>query len=128
MLEKLEIRTADAPPLTRGFVVFLFAIILGCISTASFVALANNLHAVLVSFAGLCIWLFLLRRQGRIERFLRKQHSGYVQAQKGFCCQECKKQIDTPIKHQNKHGEPILYHCDSCSILWFTGSVDHSTA
>ncbi len=124
----MEIRTADSPPLTRGALTFIFAIVLGFISIGAFVVCSNKLYAVGISAIGLCIWLFLLRRQGKIERFLKSQHSNFVQAENGFCCQDCKVEIGNPITHQNKQDQPILYHCKTCNILWFTGSVDHSTS
>lgn len=124
----LEARTADAPPLTKGMLVFVFAVMWGAVSAVAFMLLANVWHALFIALVGLGFWMLLLRRQGRVERLLREQHSRHVQAQKGFCCQVCQQQIEMPIKHQAKHGEPILYHCQACNILWFTGTVDQSTA
>lgn len=128
MFEKTKIITADGPPLTKGLVVFFFSLLWGIVSVASFMLLGHDILAASIAVAGLPIWMFLLRKEGTLDRRLRQQHSNYVQAQKGFCCQKCRAEIESPIKHQNKHGEPILYYCPLCDILWFTGSIDHSTA
>lgn len=128
VVAQLEARAADAPPLTKGMLVFVFTVIWGAVSVAAFMLLANVWHALLVALVGLGFWMLLLRRQGWVEKLLRAQHSRYVQAQTGFCCQVCQREIAEPVKHRAKHGEPILYHCETCNILWFTGTVDHSTA
>jgi hypothetical protein len=124
----LEIRTADAPPLTRGFVVFVFSIIWGLFSLAVLYFLEVKIIAVALCAMGLPIWMFLLRKQGKIEKHLSSQNSHFIQARNGFACQKCSNEIKKPIKNQNVQGEPIIYMCENCNILWFVGSVDHSSS
>jgi hypothetical protein len=126
--QDVQIKTADHPPLTRGFVVFIFSLLWGGLSVAIFVVTDDDLIAVSLASIGIPIWLYLLRRQGKIEKLLSEQHSKYIHAKSGFCCQDCSVEIQKPIKNQNKDKDPILYYCPNCNILWFVGSVDHSTA
>jgi len=109
-------------------VVFLFSLAWGLISLPLFVVLENDLYATGICFLGLSIWIYLLHHQGKLERYLANEHSNYIQARNGFACQRCGFEILKPIKNQNKDGEPILYHCTDCNVLWFVGSVDRSTA
>jgi hypothetical protein len=127
MFDQVEIRTADSPPITRGFLIFVFSIVWGFVSVTAVAVLENRMYALAIAASGLPVWMYLLRRQGRIERFLKAQRSMYVQTQKEFCCQECRFEIERPLKHQDKHGQPILYYCPNCRLLWFTGLIDKST-
>jgi len=120
----LEIRTADEPKLTRGGVIFFFTIIWGIYSALMYYFVEEKIIAIVLISLGLPVWMYLLNRQGRLEGFLRRQRSNYIQSKNGFCCQKCSTEIAEPIKNQNVHGEPILYNCIKCNILWFVGSVN----
>jgi len=123
-----EIRSADFPPLTKGGVLFLFSIVWGFISFGMLYIVGFQIISFIVCAIGLPIWMLLLRREGRINKFLLNQRSNFIKAKKGFCCQQCSNEIEKPIKNQNIEGQPIIYLCNNCSILWFLGSVDKSTS
>ncbi|MFY0676057.1 MAG: hypothetical protein JXR18_02115 [Neptuniibacter sp.] len=42
-----------------------------------------------------------------------------------FKCKGCGKVIEHKVKNSGADYEPILYHCSSCEILWYTGNVDN---
>ena len=39
-----------------------------------------------------------------------------------FQCGQCSARLPSPLETSGKHGEPILYPCKQCNILWFAGS------
>lgn len=125
MHRDLEVRNADKPTLTKGWLLFIFSVLWGFFTIFSF-QLFGDLEAVGFAFLGLVIWVFLILRNDKIDRMLEKQHSNYIQSDKEFSCQKCARDIDKPIKYENKDGTPILYHCQYCQILWHVGPVDLS--
>jgi hypothetical protein len=40
---------------------------------------------------------------------------------KHFACPDCKLVIESPLENSSESGEPILYHCQNCQVLWFAG-------
>lgn len=44
-------------------------------------------------------------------------------SKKGFACPDCNIVIYTHIETSGKAGEPIMYHCEKCDVLWHTGNV-----
>jgi len=37
-------------------------------------------------------------------------------------CGQCSAPLQSRLETSGKHGEPILYPCKQCNILWFAGS------
>ena len=42
-----------------------------------------------------------------------------------FKCKECSQIIERKLQNSGVDHEPILYHCDTCEILWHTDNVSH---
>ncbi len=40
-----------------------------------------------------------------------------------FHCPDCSKHIPTPLKNSGEDGEPILYECEACDVLWHIGNT-----
>ena len=42
---------------------------------------------------------------------------------KHFECPDCKSEIENPLENSEASGEPILYLCQKCQVLWFAGNT-----
>ncbi len=124
----MEVKTAKRPAWPKDFSVFLFALSWGIISVVLFVALENKILSTCIVAIGIPLFILLINKQAKIRRARDKAENNFSQSLFSFCCQNCSVHIASPIKTQNINGEPILYHCKKCDILWFTGSIDNSSA
>ena len=41
-----------------------------------------------------------------------------------FACPSCNTSVEKPLENGGIHGEPILYLCSACDILWHVGNTD----
>lgn len=124
----MEVKTANKPAWPKDLTVFLFALSWGIVSVVLFVALENKLVSACIVAMGIPLFIMLINKQANIRRAKQKAENNFSQSMFSFCCQDCSEHIASPIKTQNLDGEPILYHCQKCDILWFTGSIDNSSA
>jgi hypothetical protein len=122
----LEVRTANKPQWPMELSVFLFSLLWVILSVVILVIFENLLIVATLQLIGIPLWFLLVKRQTNINTIRKAEEKKFYGSLGGFVCQNCCAKINSPLKTQNINGEPILYHCESCEILWFTGVVDNS--
>ena len=123
----LEVRTANKPEWPMELSVFLFSLLWVIFSVVILVVFETLLVVAALQLLGITLGVLLVKRQAKINLIRKSEENKYYGSLGGLVCQNCSSHINSPIKTQNINGEPILYHCESCEILWFTGVVDNST-
>lgn len=43
-------------------------------------------------------------------------------------CPDCNARIHQPLENSGEEGEPVLYLCKHCDVLWFAGHTASSSA
>jgi hypothetical protein len=119
----LEVRTAKKPEIPKSVVVFLYALLWGIFSVAIFMELDNKLLGISLISIGLPIFIYLIYKERKNQSDWLKMEAEKIKSMLIFRCQACSKEIDSSVKNQGVTGEPILYYCNDCEILWFVGSV-----
>jgi hypothetical protein len=109
----LRIRTVSRPYRLIDLAVFVFALFWGSAAVAIFVLVEGDLVRVGLIAMGLPVFVTLLWVAG-------KRVIGKVQ------CRECSRPLPSPLENSGVDGEPVLYHCPNCDILWFAGITSSS--
>jgi len=123
----LEVRTAKKPEIPTELSVFLFSLIWIIFSAILLIVFERLLIIAAFQLFAIPLWFFLVKRQANINLLRNIEEAKYNVSLGGLVCQNCFRPITSPVKTQNINGEPVLYHCESCEILWFTGLVDNSS-
>ncbi|OUS29463.1 hypothetical protein A9Q99_10240 [Gammaproteobacteria bacterium 45_16_T64] len=121
----LEARDARSQTSGTSFTTVAFCVIFGVASLLLFTVSENILMNSAICLVGLVVLVVLIAKDDRNHS---KSPEIYEWSScKYFKCLECKQVINEPIKHKRKQGEPVLFHCEGCGILWYTGSYWQST-
>ncbi len=121
----LEIRDVRAKGSGTSFTTVIFAIIFGFFAVFLFATNKSILINVAICLAGLIVFIYLNVRDERNES--KKDEAYEWSSCDALECLECKKTINEPVKHIKKQGQPVIFHCEGCEILWYTGSYWQST-
>ena len=115
----MEVRIAKTPRTPFAFRVTLFLVIWGLTSIVLFSLIENTFLAVCLVAVGLPIFMLAI---GWERRYIKQVSSIKIHHfSQSFSCQTCEKRIESPIENFEKHGAPILFHCEPCKVLWYVG-------
>ena len=94
----------------RDWALFAFVLGWGCSSVITFITIEDKLLNVGLASIGLPIFMALLYWTGK-------------QPVPTPTCLNCGRTFSAPLRGSKADGEPILYHCQPCETIWFSG--DH---
>jgi hypothetical protein len=103
----LRVRTLPTRFRPWSFAVFLFALAWGIVAVAAFVLIEDRLVAAGVAALGIPLFLYGVGKSGRESQ--------------ERTCPACQGSLPPALESGPGSGEPILYHCKKCEILWFAG-------
>ena len=99
---------AKAKDIFAGYAIFGFFLCAGCFKALEFLAFENELHTKIG--VGLCLFVLVV--------CFYKGYREYKKNEEPFKCADCKEVIEEPLKNSGASDEAIIYHCESCDVLW----------
>lgn len=79
----------------------------------------NAILGLVSGFVGLILFVISIKKDHVRQDVKLKDYT--IQLSRNFHCPECNRHLDEHIEHGKIVGLPILYHCEDCEIIWFTG-------
>lgn len=120
----LKVKNAQLEGTSTSFVTMLLLVIMGSFSVVIFTVSENVLLNVGICFVLLLFFIFLMARDGKRHEKNIRTHVSFLE--NDFECKDCKKLIKEPVEFKRVDGQPVLYHCTSCELLWFKGLYSQS--
>lgn len=120
----LKVKNAQLEGTSTSFITMLLLVIMGSFSIALFTLSENVLLNAGICFVLLLFFMFLMSRDGKRHEKRIRTHVSFLE--NDFKCKDCKRIIEEPVEFKRVDGQPVLYHCDSCNILWFKGLYSQS--